>query len=264
MNEERLETSSPAEGRDGDNPDQRVETPPDSVVGSLLEILQHPIRVAERCRESQDSRSEKTSGQGPNPLGAGYPLRLATGALVCFFVYGLSAGFFQGYDQVLLSAFKVPLILVFSLLLCAPSFYIFSSLSGAALTLRGFSLILSGFGALLGLLLIGFLPISWLFTVSSRSLLFLVFFHLLVWFICLVFADRFLGQVLKQVGGWNGRFAWLLLLLLVSLQMTTFLRPVLWRPPDASFFQTERMSFFEHLGQSAKIHLPKMGEVETE
>lgn len=249
MSEEHPQTPSQEEVWDGENPDEGTVAPADSIVGSLLEILQHPLRVAGRCRKGQ---------------GFGSSFRLAAGALICFSIYGLSAGFFQGHDQVLLSAFKVPLIIVFSLLLCAPSFYIFSSLSGAALTLRGFSLVLSGFGALLGLLLIGFLPISWLFTVSSRSLLFLVFFHLLVWFICLVFADRFLGQSLKQVGGWNGRFAWLLLLLLVSLQMTTFLRPILWRPPEASFFQTERMSFFEHLGQAAKVHLPKMGESEAE
>ncbi len=147
------------------------------------------------------------------------------------------------------------------LLLCAPSLYVFSAFSGVSFSLRGFWVAQTGFGATLGLLLVGFLPISWLFSVSSRSLLFLVYFHLLVWLICLGFGGRFLGQVFENVGGWEGRFAWLLLFLLVSLQMTTFLRPILWREPEAPLFQTERRTFFEHLGQAADVVFSPVEEI---
>jgi hypothetical protein len=42
---------------------------------------------------------------------------------------------------------------------------------------------------------------------------------------------------------------WLILLFIVSLQMTTYVRPILWRAPGAPLFATEKKSFFAHLGE---------------
>jgi hypothetical protein len=41
---------------------------------------------------------------------------------------------------------------------------------------------------------------------------------------------------------------WFCLFLLVSFQVATYLRPVLWRAPGAPLFSRGKMSFFEHLG----------------
>ena len=40
---------------------------------------------------------------------------------------------------------------------------------------------------------------------------------------------------------------WVTILFLVTLQMTTYLRPILWRAPGQPLFEAEKKSFFSHL-----------------
>ena len=67
------------------------------------------------------------------------PFLLFAGALLCYVAYGVAAGFFQGGGQIGIAVFKVPLIIVGSLLLCMPSLYVFTALSGTELDARGFA-----------------------------------------------------------------------------------------------------------------------------
>jgi hypothetical protein len=73
---------------------------------------------------------------------------------------------------------------------------------------------LAGFAAMLAALLVGFMPIAWLFSVSSRSVGFLVWLHLAVWFVSLGFAKRFLRQVIAEdssggvIGLWLTLLSW--------------------------------------------------------
>jgi len=64
---------------------------------------------------------------------------------------------------------------------------------------------------MLALLLIGLMPISWLFSVSSRSLLFVVWLHAIAWIVAASFGARFLSRSfdLPEVG--KAIFLWLLL-----------------------------------------------------
>jgi hypothetical protein len=209
-------------------------TEPRGALGPMNDLLTQPLAVLHRAR------------QGMNFA----PVRLLVGALACAALYGAAAGFFQGGSQILLGAFKAPLIVGLSLLLCLPSLYVFSALTGARWSPRSFLAVVAGFAGTLGLLLVGLLPIIWLFSLSSRYLGMVTWIHILLWVLALLVGWRFLSRALHASGAKGGPFLWLLLFTLVSFQVTTFLRPVLWRAPGTPLFESqEKMSFFEHLGR---------------
>lgn len=181
--------------------------------------------------------------------GSSAPGWLLAGALLGFLLYGATAGLFQGGSQILVSAMKAPLIVGLALALCLPSLYVFSALSGARWSKRRLVATVSGFAATLGLLLAALLPIAWLFSVSSRYLASAVWVHVLMWGISLLVGWRFLGRALRESGAGGGMFVWLVLFGLVSLQVATFVRPVLWRSPKEPLFQEGKMFFLEHFGR---------------
>jgi hypothetical protein len=172
---------------------------------------------------------------------------LLAGALVCCAIYAAAAGFFQGGLSIVFAAVKIPLIIFGSLILCLPSLYIFTALSGGDVQWGDFARSVAAFCGVIGLVLLALVPITWLFAVSSISLVFVVWLHVFVWITALVFAQRVLFRAAPRSRRAVG--LWLTLLFLVSLQMTTYLRPVLWRPSDGSLFEVEKESFFTHLQQ---------------
>jgi hypothetical protein len=180
--------------------------------------------------------------------GSSAPGWLLAGALVGFLLYGAVAGLFQGGSQILVAAFKAPIIVAMALALCLPSLYVFSALAGARWSKKRLVATVSGFAATLGLLLAALLPIAWLFSVSSRYLASAVWVHVLMWGISLVFGWRFLGRALKESGAGGGMVLWLFLFGFVSLQVATFVRPVLWRAPKEPLFEQGKMFFLEHFG----------------
>jgi hypothetical protein len=207
------------------------------------ELLKTPQQVALRARQAGSNRPA---------------LLLLAGSLVAFAVYGAVAGLFTGGTQILVSALKAPLIVLLSLALCLPSLYIFSALAGAPLSRRPFLHIVAGFAGMLALLLIGLMPISWLFSVSSRSLYFVVWLHALAWIVAAAFGARFLARSLEIREAGKAVFLWLLLFALVSFQVSTWLRPVLWRAPGRPLFESGKMFFLEHLGKIAEMPVPKL------
>jgi hypothetical protein len=208
---------------------------PTGFVAPLVELLQHPDRLMARSRDTDELRTALT---------------LFIGSLVCAAAYGAASGCFQGGWQVLASTIKAPLILYGSVALCAPSLFVFSSLAGAKLTWRRFFIILAGFSGLLGLLLVGFMPISWLFSVSSNSISFVVWLHIAAWCTALFFAGRFVSQSLSDAAGKATIALWLVLFLAVSFQVATVVRPVLWRAPGAPFIESGKKFFTEQLGSA--------------
>jgi len=173
-----------------------------------------------------------------------HPFALLTGAVLCYLLYGLASGFFQGGWSIALATWKIPLIVVASLALCLPSLYVFSGLAGAELSPRAFATTVAGFAGITGLILLALMPVIWLFSVSTLSLVFVVWLHLFVWIVALFFGRQFLVRAAGAARATMG--LWLLLLFLVSLQMTTYVRPVLWRSADEPLFATAKQSFFMH------------------
>jgi hypothetical protein len=113
--------------------------------------------------------------------------------------------------------------------------------------------VMVGLSGMLALLMLGLLPVAWLFTVSSSSLWFVVWLHLLVWAIALVFALRFLTVAIGSQRARGALVLWMLLFAVVSFQVTTYLRPVLSREPGAPLVESGKMFFLEHLGQAWKV-----------
>jgi hypothetical protein len=178
-------------------------------------------------------------------------LPLLAGSVVAYVLYGAAAGFFQGGPQILVTAVKTPLIILLSILLCLPSLFVFAALAGARWTSATFLAILSGFAGTLALILLALLPISWLFSASSRHLSTAVFLQFTLWIVALLLTWRFLRQALDALGANAGAlFLWLALFCIVSLQVTTMLRPVLERKPGAPLFETGKKSFLEHMGDT--------------
>ena len=208
---------------------------PRGVLAALDELLRRPAAIF--ARSEHDGRSSLPY--------------LFLGALFCCLLYGAASGLFQGGSQILVAAFKAPLIVFGSLLLCLPSFYVLSSLAGVEVSPRWLGATLIGLGGILGLLLVALMPISWLFSVSSASLTFVVVLHFCVWFVALYFGHRFLKVALRARGEARHALAWLLLFWIVSLQVASQLRPVLWRPADMEIFAPEKMFFLEHYGRIA-------------
>lgn len=116
-------------------------------------------------------------------------------------------------------------------------------------TSRSFLTLLAGFAGTLALLLLALLPVSWLFSASSRYLRSAVFLQFVLWLIALGLSWRFLGQILGAMGSRKGAlFLWLVLFCVVSLQVTTMLRPVLERKPGGALFVSGKKSFLEQIG----------------
>ncbi len=205
-----------------------------SLLATFNELLIHPLSLVERVR------------------GSGIDLAFAVlaGSICGYMLYGAAAGFFQGGNQILVAALKAPLIIVLSLLLCLPSLFIFSAMAGARWTARTFISLLAGFAGTLALLLLALLPVSWLFSASSRHLSSAVFLQFLLWLTALGLTWRFLSRVLGAMEARKGAlFLWLIVFCLVSLQVTTMLRPVLERKPGAPLFVSGKKSFLEQMGE---------------
>ena len=171
---------------------------------------------------------------------AGGSLLLALG---CLAVYGALAGFFEGGTAIGLAAFKFPLVAAVSLLLCLPSFVVFSLVAGDERSVPALLQMICGLGAVVSLFLIALAPVTWLFSVSSQSLGFIMVFHVLVLVIALYFGGRYLRRLLGGTGSQWPLFLWMTLLLVVSLQAAAYFGPVLGVKRGERVFELRREFF---------------------
>ena len=224
-----------------------VSAPAAEPAGSLSELLKTPDRYA-------------LGIVGGGALGARVATSLAAaaaGSALFFF----AAGFFAGWQVALLDAAKGAGIALFAFVLCLPSLYVFSCLSGA--TLRAAQIVAAGAACLAtaGLVLAALAPVLWLFAVSSSSAAFLAGLAVVLAACAAKFASR-PAAGLKNAGGVRstaGLRLWLAVLTVVALQTVTLLRPMLAAPPPepeptpfdapgakAAPAAPEKMFFLEH------------------
>ena len=219
---------------------------PTNVLAALDELLKRPAITVGRAASPDAVRMSAYLG------GAGVAAAM---------IYGLAAGFFQGGTSLLVAMLKAPLVLVVSVLLCVPSLYITSALLGAHLTGRRFWLAVAGFAGMIGILMLGLVPIVWLFSVSSRSLGFVTVLHAVLWALIVSFSARFLSLALRESGAQAPPFLWVILFVVVSFQVATVFRPMLWIGPDTKLFQSEKLFFLEHFGRI--MEMPAQGAERT-
>ena len=221
-----LEVREPALGAQPDDA-----TPLPSPAAVIDALLRHPRRIVYQVQQS----------------GSGRLITALLGiAVLCGVAYGVIMGSFSGGMQWWAAPAKVVLALLAGAFICLPSLYIFACLGGSQARLVEVVGILSGLLALMMILLIGFAPVAWIFSQSTTSVVGMGILHLLFWIVAVLFGARFLGRSFDRLGirSEAGINVWLLIFVLVMLQMTTALRPMLGRAD--SFLPTDKKFFLSH------------------
>lgn len=199
----------------------------------------------------------------PRLGGPGIVRRFAGLAAVSLLLFGLVLGCFAKHEQLWAAPLKVTAGVFIAGVICFPSLYIFATLAGARVTLAQLASGLAGALALAGLLLLGFAPAVWIFAESTDSFGFMGFLAIGAWLIALIFALRFLKTVVFATGGhqFGPMIVWCIVFLLVTLQMTTSLRPILGRSPE--FLTQEKKFFLQHWGENLDRSLNSPAPQET-
>lgn len=203
---------------------------PITLLSVIEHLLKYPGRILHECREGQ----------------LRVPMRLLLSALISFSVFGLLLGSFSAGTQLWAAPLKVTLGIAVAVLICLPSLYIFSALDGLEARLSQIAAVMLSAVALAGLLLLGFAPVIWVFSSSTDSLAFMGFLALIFWVIGLFFGSRLLLQSARSLGMQSAGYlkTWLMIFIIVTLQMSTSLRPILGKAD--TFLPTEKRFFLQH------------------
>ena len=220
----------------GDDPAERAAIPNSFV--AIECILRHPRRLIFQLRQP-----------GSGKLVAA----MIFVSIVCSLIYGVVAGTFTGGPQLWAAPVKIAVGLLISAGICLPSLYIFACLSGSQARLAEICGLLVGLLMLMTILLIGFAPVAWIFSQSTESLAWMGTLHLIFWFIATIFGLRFLqaGFSHSKARSHAGFNTWVVIFVLVALQMTTALRPVIGKSDN--FLPTEKKFFIAHWGDCMKL-----------
>jgi hypothetical protein len=228
-------TETPAATPPPLNPENYVPIPSEPGIRDLFEaLLRRPAQLA----------GHKVCGDGSTLL------RFGLIAVTSIVVFGFVLGTFAYGRQLWAAPLKLGAGLLFAGLICFPSLYIFSSLAGSTATAAKMGGLLGGMLALAGLLLLGFAPALWIFAQGTASLGFMGFLALASWLVALGFAFRFIRTALRQTGATqvSPLLIWFSIFLLVTLQLSTSLRPILGR--SDKFLTTEKKFFLVHWGET--------------
>ncbi len=213
----------------GDDPAEREPIP--GFVTAVECILRQPRRVMFQLRQP----------------GAGKLIAaMIFVAVVCSLVYGTVVGSFSGGTQWWAAPVKISAGLLVSSLICLPSLYIFACLSGSQARLAEIFGLVVGLLMLMTILLVGFAPVAWLFSQSTTSVAWMGALHLIFWFISTLFGLRFLenGFSHSKARSAAGLRTWVVIFVLVVVQMTTALRPLV--GTAETFLPKQKIFFLSH------------------
>ena len=188
---------------------------------------------------------------------AALSLWLLSFALLGMLAYGVVVGSFSGSQQLWIAPAKIAMGTILSILICLPSLYIFTCLSGIDAQMRTVTGVLFATVSLAALLLIGFAPIAWIFSQSTESVAFMAALHIGLWAIGIMFGLRLLEGMAHVLGGSarNHLKFWSMIFIVVCLQMMTTLRPIVGR--SDRFLSTEKKFFLTHWGETLGMNQPK-------
>jgi len=179
-------------------------------------------------------------------------------------IYGITMGLYSGGLQILYSALKVPMLLLISLYLTVPSYYVLYSLLGGKRTLvQTVILLLSGF-SIMSTVLIAFVPVNLFFMITTSksasahdftALLNIAIFTLGGFFALAYFIRG--AKTLYQESSENWKPAFLLgsiILMFVGTQLAWVLRPYFnyypqfIRPQEGNFYTAVMQLVFRSAG----------------
>jgi hypothetical protein len=231
--------SAPSQQRPGDDPADRE--PVRNITDLVEAVLRRPRRVIFQLTQAESARLIA-------------PLLAVALALIA--VYGLIVGSFSGGLQWWAAPAKIAGGTLATAAICLPSLYIFACLGGSPARFATVTGALGGLLALMTLLLIGFAPVAWLFSQSTNSVVLIGWLHLLFWAVAAGFGIRFLLAAFSHFGlrSTAGLKVWIVIFLLVSLQMTSALRPLVGTadtllPTEKRFFVTHWLLCFDSSGR---------------
>ncbi|MGI9543545.1 MAG: hypothetical protein ACR2MX_09815 [Cyclobacteriaceae bacterium] len=154
-------------------------------------------------------------------------------ALFTFF-YGLIMGSYNSWQQSLLTGVKLWLLLMTTLIICLPSFYIVQLVLGSKITLKQLVLILlSGF-VMTTTIMLAFAPIVLYFQLSGDNYQFLQLLHVFVFIFSGFFGMRVVLEALKSAFENNQIYPkigltvfriWVVIFAFVGIQLSWNLRP---------------------------------------
>ncbi len=217
----------------GSTPEERE--PIRGPISAAEAILRHPRRVLFQLRQPRMAAL----------IGSFIVL-----SLVAALVYGFVVGTFSMGDQLWIAPLKITGGMLVSALICLPSLYIFSCLAGSQARLVEVFGLVVGLLTLTTILLIGFAPVAWVFSQSTTSVAAMGALHLVFWLIATCFGWKFLRSGFKHLSAQTGGAlnVWLVIFVLVCLQMTTALRPIV--GTAKTVFPTEKKFFIGHWMES--------------
>lgn len=224
----------------GESPDERI--PITSPIAAIEAILRQPRRVMYQLQKP----------------GAGALISyLFAIAMFCALVYGAIVGSFSMGQQLWIAPVKIAGGLLISALICLPSLYIFTCLSGSQARLAEILGLIMGMLMLITLLLVGFAPVAWLFSQSTNSINWMGTLHLIFFFIAAIFGLRFLNNAFShtQARSDAGLNTWIVIFMLVVVQMTTALRPIV--GTSDSFFPKEKKFFLSYWTERVNASLER-------
>ncbi|MDB4673707.1 hypothetical protein OAF27_02720 [Verrucomicrobiales bacterium] len=171
---------------------------------------------------------------------------LAIGTAIALALFGVLIGTFSYGIQLWAAPVKIMGGVLFSAAICFPSLYIFGSLGGLRASPREIGGALAMGVSLMALVLLGFAPVLWVFAQSTDSAVFMGTLLLLFWGVAVWLGLGLLLLCARHLGMKNtGHFGvWAIVFVLVSLQMSTSLRPLI--RDDGTFFNPEKKSFMVH------------------
>jgi hypothetical protein len=176
--------------------------------------------------------------------------------LFCF-IYGLTMGFYSGGLQILFSAIKIPILLLVSMYLTIPTYYLLYSLLGGKRSLSQTVILLLSSITIMATVLIALVPVNLFFILtavrSTMTYIFTVLLNITVFTLGGFFALQYFISGAKELyqepsGSWRPAFLLgSLVLIFVGTQMAWVLRPYFnyypqfIRPLESNFYT----AFFE-------------------
>ncbi len=178
--------------------------------------------------------------------------------------YGATMGLYSGGLQIVYSAVKVPILILLSLYLTVPSYYVLYSLLGGKRSLRQtVTLLLSGF-TIMAIILIAFVPVNLFFIIttprSSNAHSFTAFLNIAIFtlggFFALIYLTRGAKVLYKEPSEeWKPAFlVGSVILALVGTQLAWVLRPFFnyyeffIRPLEGNFYTAVLLLIFRFAG----------------
>ncbi|UCG87019.1 MAG: actin-binding WH2 domain-containing protein [Gemmatimonadota bacterium] len=156
--------------------------------------------------------------------------------LVLTAFYGLAAGAYAGPLQALSAAVKLPVLIVVTLVICFPAFFVVQILVGSRLRLSQVLVLVLAALDLTAILLAAFVPVTVFFLITGANYYFLQLLHVLAVLVAGVFGMYALHEGLAVVCEQRGVYprkaltimrAWALLFAFVGIQLAWNLRPFL-------------------------------------